>query len=251
MRTRELGTGALLLLLAMIQMNAGPLLRNCPTGACAGPEYEPRRVPEGLKPLVIPEPASTLVREDEALFTAYYDAMRILGRGNQCSAFFGGSEASVSVFGNFMAGVKRAYLPAGIGVKMSGDYMNVLNATTQLKYRLFEKTSVNTAGPFYQRKGSPSSPSIFGVGSFPPSSREARVLMLLHELGHLMKGSDGNWLLPDDGSSMADSINNTRKVESICGDQIRELSKPSVDVELTRQSSSKQTVSPAAATSSH
>jgi hypothetical protein len=177
--------------------------------------------------------------------------MRILGSGNQCSAFFGGSEASVSVFGNFMAGVKRAYLPAGIGVKMSGDYMNVLNATTRLKYRLFENTSVNTAGPFYQRKASPSSPSIFGVGSFPPSSREARVLMLLHELGHLMKGSDGNWLLPDDGSSMADSINNTRKVESICGDQIRELSKPGVDVELTRQSSSKQTVSPAAATSSH
>jgi hypothetical protein len=251
MRTRELTAGVLVLLLAMIQMNAGPLLGASPTGACAAPEYGPRRVPERVKPLVIPEPASTLVREDKALFTAYYDTMRILGSGNQCSAFFGGSEASVSVFGNFMASVKRAYLPAGIGVKMSGDYINVLNARTQLKYRLFEKASVNTAGPFYQSKSANSTPLIFGVGSFPPTSREARVLMLLHELGHLMKGSDGTWLLADDGSSVEDSINNTRKIESICGDQIRELSKPVVDVELARQGSSEQTVSPAAATSSH
>jgi len=251
MRTRELGAGAVLLLLAMMQMNAGPLLRSDPTGSCAAPEYEPRGVPERLNPLVIPKPASTLVREDEALFIAYYDAMRILGSGNQCSAFFGGPEASVTVFGNFMSGVKRAYLPASIGVKMSGDYTNVLNANTQLKYRLFATTSVNMAGPFYQRKGSPFSPSVFGVGSFPASSREARVLMLLHELGHLMKGNDGNWLLPDDGFSMVDSLNNTRKVESICGDQIRDLTKSDVEVELTRQGSSEQTVSPAAATSSH
>jgi hypothetical protein len=251
MRTRELTAGAFLLLLAISQMSAGPLLKTGPTRSWAAPEYEPGRVPERLKPVVIPEPSSMLVREDEALSTAYYDTMRILGSGNQCSAFFGGSEASVSVFSNFMAGVKRTYLPAGIGLKMSGDYVNVLNATTQLKYRLFEKASVNRAGPFYQRKSSASTMSIFGVGSFQPSSREARVLMLLHELGHLMKGSDGKWLLPDDGSSMADSLNNTRKIESICGDQIREMSNQVVVVDSTRQNSSEQTVSPAATTSSH
>jgi hypothetical protein len=251
MRTRELTAGAQLLLLAMIQMNAGPLLKTGSTGSCAAPEYESRTLPERIKPIAIPEPVSTLVRKDEPLYTAYYDTMRILSSSNRCSAFFGGSEASVYVFSNFMAGVERARLPAGIGVKMSGDYMNVLNATTQLKYRLFEKTSLNTAGPFYQRKTSASGATIFGIGSFAPSSREARVLMLLHELGHLMKGDDGKWLLPDDGYNLADSVDNTRRIESICGDQIRELNKQVVDVELTRQNSSEQTVSPAAATSSH
>jgi hypothetical protein len=48
--------------------------------------------------------------------------------------------------------------------------------------------------------------------------------MLLHELGHLMKGPNGDWLLPDDGKSFTDSLSNTRKIESICGEQIRALS---------------------------
>jgi hypothetical protein len=250
MRTRERTAGALLLFIVIAQMNAGPSLNSGSTGSCAAPEYEARRVPERLKPIVIPEPSSATVRADGPLAMAYYDTMKILGSGNQCSDFFRGPEASVYVFSNFMAGVKRSHLPAGIGVKMSGDYTNILNAETKLKFRLFDKTSINTAGPFYQRKGSLSSATIFGIGSFPPSSREARVLMLLHELGHLMKGSDDKWLIPDDGNSMEDSLENTRKIELICGEQIRELGR-TVDVEYARLNVSDKTVSPAAATSSH
>jgi hypothetical protein len=257
MRTRELTAGALLLLLAMMQMNAGPVLRpGCygpeVTGSCAAPEYEPRKTTERLKAVVVPEPTSQVVKNDERLNTAYYDTMSILRSPNQCSAFFGGSESSVYVFSSFMAKVTRSQLPVGVGVKMSGDYTNVLNATTQLRFRLFEKASINTAGPFYQRRVSMmSTPTVFGIGSFPPSSRQARVLMLLHELGHLMRGSDGKWLLPDDGKDMFDSLENTRKVELICGEQIRDLGKQDTDIELSRQNSSEPTVSPAAATSSH
>jgi hypothetical protein len=104
---------------------------------------------------------------------------------------------------------------------MSGDYTNVLNAETKLKYRLFANASLNLDGPFYKRKASSSSTTVSGVGSFAPNTREARVLMLLHELGHLMKGPNGDWLLPDDGKSFTDSLSNTRKIESICGEQIR------------------------------
>jgi hypothetical protein len=249
MRTRELIAGTVLVLLGVFRIFACPSNSGA-TGSCAAPEYETRKIVERLKPVVIPEPSSTLVRDDQTLSTAYYDTMRILGSRNQCSEYFGGSESSVYVFSSFMASVKRAHLPAGIGVKMSGDYTNILNAATQLKFRLFDKTAVNTAGPFYQRKGSPSGPTIFGIGSFGPGTREARVLMLLHELGHLMKGSDGKWLLPDDGHDMEASLDNTRRIEFMCGNQIRELGKPFMDVELTRNDS-EQTVSPAAATSSH
>jgi hypothetical protein len=247
MRMRELFSGALLLFVGLIQMSAGPMI--CPENEpCPNSEDIGRRVPKGLPVISIPEPAES-IRKDEILETAYYDAMKILVVTNQCSAFFGGSRASVDVFQNFMSHIKKSYLPSSVGLKMSGDYMNVLNAETNLKYRLFEKASINTSGPFYKQKASATGSTIASIGSFPPNSREARVLMLLHELGHLMRGADGNWLLPDDGNSVVESLNNTRTVESACGEQIRSLAKG--ESEIVRQNNLAQTVSPAAATSSH
>ena len=35
-----------------------------------------------------------------------------------------------------------------------------------------------------------------GVGAFQPNTREARTLILLHELAHLIRGKDGRWLIP-------------------------------------------------------
>ena len=257
MRMRELLAGALLTLLALIQMSASTLTKTdpmngtCPNPeACPNPEESGRRVPEQHPKVLIPEP-SALVRKDGVLTSAYYDAMRILGGNNQCSMFFGGSEASIHVFSNFMEGIRKDLLPSSVGLKMSGDYINVLNAETKLKYRIFERASLNSGGPFYRQRTTTTGSTISAIGSFRPNSREARVLMLLHELGHLMRGTDEKWLLPDDGNNMADSLKNTRKIESICGDEIRSLNKQEAGLELVRQNNSEQTVSPAAATSSH
>ena len=257
MRMRELLAGALLTLLALIQMSASTLINTdpmngaCPNSeACPNPEEGRRRVPERYPKALIPEP-SALVRKDGALASAYYDTMNILGGNNQCSMFFGGSEASVHVFSNFMDSIRKDFLPSSVGLKMSGDYINVLNAETNLKYRIFERAALNSAGPFYRQRVSATGMTISGVGSFPPNSREARVLMLLHELGHLMKGADEKWLLADDGNNVAGSLKNTRKIESICGNEIRSLNKQEAGPALARQNNSEQTVSPAAATSSH
>jgi len=250
MRMREVTAGVLLMLAASIQGRA----TICPATelaneSCPSPE-EARRtfVPERKPPLLIPEP-SALIKEDGPLSVAYHDAMKILQSKNQCSSFFGGSEASVDVFGNFMASLRKEYLPSSIGLKMSGDYTNVINAATQVRYRLFDKATLNTGGPFYKQKISSSTATIPPIGSFVPNSREARVLMLLHELGHLMRGRDGKWLLPDDGRSMAESLTNTRTIESVCGEEIRALAKTS-PTEVV-ENNSEQPVSPAAATSSH
>jgi hypothetical protein len=216
---------------------------SCPYG-----EVEARKSPEAARPVSIPEPSES-VSKDRALAMAYWDAMRILGTSNRCSMFFGGPIASVDVFSNFMGRVSRAYLPAGIGLKMSGDYVNVLNAETKVRYRLFDKASLNSEGPFYKRK-TPASGTISGVGTYPPATREGRVLMLLHELGHLMRSSTGEWLLPDDGDRMAESLNNTRKIESVCGEQLRAIDKQEPGPEALRQNNLEQSVSPAAATSS-
>jgi hypothetical protein len=251
MRMREFTASLLLMLMTLGQTSAGRLKgADLPDPSCPYPEEGRWRVPESHPVLLIPQP-SALVKNDGALATAYYDAMRILGSNNHCSAFFGGSRASVDVFGNFMAGIRKDFMPTTIGLRMSGDYTNVLNAATQVKYRLFDKASLNSGGPFYRRSNSPTGVTLSGVGSFPANSRGARVLMLLHELGHLMRGADGKWLLPDDGRDMAASLRNTRLVESACGEEIRALAKYGAGNDLVRQNNSEQTVSPAAATSSH
>jgi hypothetical protein len=68
---------------------------------------------------------------------------------------------------------------------------------------------------------SPSGPR-FQVGRFPAASRPARALMLLHELGHLIRGSEG-WLLQPDGGDAVLSDRNTRTVESRCKEQLLAL----------------------------
>ena len=66
--------------------------------------------------------------------------------------------------------------------------------------------------------------------------------MLLHELGHLVKGAEGNWLLPDDGNDVEASSNNSRKIEDVCGDQIRELAKSSTSKKHLKQAEPQEAV---------
>jgi len=58
------------------------------------------------------------------------------------------------------------------------------------------------------------------------------VTILLHELGHLIKRRDKQWLLPNDGTSDHLSQENTERVISVCGEQIRSLSRISFAQEL-------------------
>ncbi|HEY6122188.1 MAG TPA: hypothetical protein VIV66_19680 [Pyrinomonadaceae bacterium] len=251
MRMREMTAGTVMLFMALLQFSIGVLAATDPWNEWgAVPETGTGNFPERKPVFSIPEPPR-LVQKDEALAAAYSDVMRILGSNNRCSSFFGGSRAAIDVFGSFMTTIRKDYLPSSVGLKMSGDYTNVLNAATQVKYRLFDKASLNSGGPFYRQRVANTGATISGVGSFPPNSREARVLMLLHELGHLMKGADGQWLLPDDGKKMADSIRNTQTVETACGEQIRYLTKQYSGGEVVQQNNFEQTVSPTATTSNH
>jgi len=165
---------------------------------------------------------SPLVEEDEVFREAYYDSIHILSTANECSDFFGGSATSVEAFNNLFARADREFLTPSIGLKMSGVTTNVVNITTGRKHRLFDKVTINRNGPFYRYRVSQTQPTVPGVGSYPPNTREARVLMLLHELGHAVE-VNGAWLLPDDGGDAELSRSNTRKVEDVCKRQIRSV----------------------------
>ena len=166
---------------------------------------------------------SPLVLKDKVLGSAYFDTLRILSANNACSDFFGGPAAAVDVFKQLIGNVRREYFANKIGMTMSGETTNVHNARTNRDYRLFSKVAINANGPFYRKRSSPSEPPMPRFGSFDANTKEVRVLMFLHELGHSMKGDDGNWLLPNDGKSDQLSHQNTQKIEDVCGDQIKDL----------------------------
>jgi hypothetical protein len=174
---------------------------------------------------IAPAASSTALRpsRDEQVNDAYRDALSIVATDNTCSRFFGGPYAASRVLTELAMQLRRTRLNSGVGIRMFGRETTVISSVHSLQYRLFERAEVNLAGPFSTHQRFTAEAHIDNVGSFPPDTREARALMLLHEIGHLITGPDGTWLLPDDGHDEARSNANTLLIETKCGAQIRAL----------------------------
>ena len=163
---------------------------------------------------------------------AYLDAFTILREENSCSQLYGGSHVIIAL--NEMVGMLRpTYMDRKTGVRMSGETTMRLDSPTGLTFRLFEKAELNLDGLFY-KGNSLYTAHIPSIGIFPPNTREARVTVLLHELGHLVRKANKQWVLPDDGNDADRSRENTAKVIAVCGKQIEGLSKISLEEELKK-----------------
>ena len=161
----------------------------------------------------------------EPLEQAFRDAISILSKNNSCSRFFGDTKTTEEVLRRLAIQFQLHLLrDSRTGIEMSGDFTFFDQTEKHGGYRLFAAATINTAGPFFKAKIFPAEPYVPPVGSFLPNTREARVLMLLHELAHLVKGQNGNWLIPDDGNAPALSKRNTEVIESQCREQILSLS---------------------------
>lgn len=219
MRAREFLFGMAFLLVAM-------------DVTAANPKPKPNTKPED--DIVSRErgPKTDLVLEDDVFSSAYYDVVKILNAANRCSEFFGGP-TTINIFDRMVAQTQKNYLSADIGIRMSGRTENITDKRTNRAFRLFEKISINGNGPFYRGRLFSFAPSAKGVGSYKPATREARALMLLHELGHLVTTDDGKWLLPNDGSDEGLSRRNSTKIETICGKEIAALGAAEGKTEVT------------------
>lgn len=222
MRLREVLIGIALMSFTLITAKAIPSLNADGKHGLGSPGDN---ATEASKSTMLLAESSALIYQDKVLGSAYFNTLTILSSANACSDFFGGPEASVDVFNRLMSKVRKEHLSSSIGMSMTGHTTNVLNAATKNSYRLFDKVSINANGPFYRKTFSHSEPAVPRIGTFEPNTREVRVLILLHELGHLMKGEQGNWLLPNDGKDEQLSRLNSRKIEDVCGEQIRGLGK--------------------------
>jgi hypothetical protein len=168
-------------------------------------------------------PTRPLPSRDGLINRAYLDAAAVLSEESECSRFFGGPYAATTVLKRLAGQLRATKLATGVGIRMYGRVTDFEDPSHGFRYRLFEKAVVNVAGPFSSHQASDGDAPVQNVGSFPPDTREARVLMLLHEIGHLLTGPDQNWLLPNDGGDSEQSEKNTRFVESKCGERIRAL----------------------------
>ena len=173
---------------------------------------------EEAAPPAVASPAPTPLDLSSGLVAdkpSYTDVFRVLKDDNACSRFFGGPQLAVTVFNQFTRRLRLRRLGENyVGVAMTGEYTNYMDMRTGRSYRIFEQASLNSDGPFRVRNSG--SKVRMRVGSFPAETRQARALMLLHELGHLIRGKDGRWLLPNDGGDSVLSEGNTEAVESRC-----------------------------------
>lgn len=183
--------------------------------------YLPPPEPVRLPALIPPEELRAVAAA--AAYGPYADVFQILKDENTCSRFFGGPGRALEVL-NAMARrlSERSVGGRSVGIRMSGEYTSYRNARTGLNYRLFEAAAVNTNGPFNTRLPSQAFNGL-RVGSFEAGTRAGRALIILHELGHLIEGPGGDWLLPNDGYDQARSHENTRAVEKPCFGQLRRL----------------------------
>jgi len=67
---------------------------------------------------------------------------------------------------------------------------------------------------------------------FEANTRKTRVALLLHELGHLVRGEDQKWLLSDDGHDLELSEKNTQHVVDVCRQQIESVTRMTVAQQL-------------------
>jgi hypothetical protein len=223
MKLREFLFGTALMSIALVTTKASaPAV---PGDDCR-PDFadDTRSIVETRTSMSPPSTPSPLISQDKVLGSAYYYTLSILSSNNSCSDFFGGP-ASVDIFNQLVSRIRKNFLSVGIGMRMSGPTTNIHDARTQKNYRLFDKVYVNSNGPFYRKKAALWETTVPKVGTFEPNTKEARVLMLLHELGHVVKGSDGHWLLPDDGKDEGLSRANSYKIGDVCEDEINSLGK--------------------------
>jgi len=190
-------------------------------GTSIGPDRNPLPDPVA-PPAPVPVPVSSkLGSKRSVLERAYLDAFTILADANKCSDLLGGPRAIVAL-NELVKRLSTRSLPPSVAMQMSGTTTTFQSHLTGFTFRQFENASLNLNGLFF-RGNFLNQPRVPSIGGFPPNTREARVTVLLHELGHLVRGSDRRWLLPDDGNDQLLSVANTTRILEACRGSIKQV----------------------------
>lgn len=187
-----------------------------------------------LNLVVTPRIAMAIVSKDDRklneLDKAYLDAFTILRDDNACSRLYGGRGA-IEALNELMRVIRPTYIDRHIAVRMSGHTTLFRNAGSGFVFRMFDKAEINMNGSFYRGNASWEHRSPLATG-FEANTRKTRVALLLHELGHLVRGEDQRWLLTDDGHDLELSEKNTQYVVDVCRREIESVTRMTVAQQL-------------------
>ena len=172
---------------------------------------------------------------------AYLDAYSILSEDSGCSRFFGGP-AAIEALNELTRHLKPSYFEHEVALRMKGDTASTTNYASGFSFRTFAKVELNVNGPFYKSM-SPLDVTSTRLGEFDPNTREARVTILLHEIGHMIQRGD-RWVLPDDGNNSDQSRDNTRRVIAVCRPQIKARRQLSGEQQIARLYANPETAKP-------
>ena len=187
-------------------------------------QANPENNPVAIDAVAVPiEKPLVVRRKDWNITQAYIDVFKILSNQNTCSDFYRGRRTATRVLNSFVTAIKSQPLLREVSFQMAGHPRLIRDPATGASYRFFEQTMVNINGSFYQRRADPMRKFPSDVGNFSPGSRAARVLILLHELGHLIQNKNGDWLIPDDGFNGEQSKANTLRVQQVCRKELEAL----------------------------
>ena len=171
---------------------------------------------------------------------AYLDAYTILNDDNACSRLYGGPPA-IAALNQLVQKLHPTYLNRNIAIRMKGSttiYQSYLN---KFLFRVFDEVELNLDGAFYRSNGL-SERRVPLVGKYQPNTRESRVVVLLHELGHMVRGKDKTWLFVDDGDDNLRSQKNSELLIDTCREQIEAIGKLSPAQQLARTQSPRETI---------
>jgi hypothetical protein len=177
---------------------------------------------------------STDPKKLSALDRAYLDAFTILRENNGCSQLYGGPSA-IEALNELVVRLRPTYLDHNVAIRMSGETTLFKNNRNGFSFRMFEKAEINRGGPFYRANG-PTERRIPLVGRFQPNTREARLVVLLHELGHLVGSADDHWVLSDDGNDTGLSVKNSEFVVRTCRKEIDLIGRMTAKAQLEQKS---------------
>ena len=171
---------------------------------------------------------------------AYLDAFTILNDDNSCSRLYGGPHA-IAALNELVQKLRPTYLDRNVAIRMKGNTTIFESYRNKFSFRLFDTVELNVEGAFY-RGNSPGERRVPLIGRYQPNTREARVVVLLHELGHMVRGKNKKWLFQDDGGDHYLSQKNSEIVVQACRDQIEAIGKMTPAQQLARSVSPRETI---------
>jgi len=172
---------------------------------------------------------------------AYLDVFTILNEENSCSNLYGGSPA-IAALNQLFQKLHPTYLDRNIAIRMKGATTIFQSYRSKFSFRVFDVVEINREGAFF-RGNNPGERRIPLIGNYQPNTRESRVVVLLHELGHMVRDKNNkSWLFADDGDDRYLSQKNSETVVGACQNQIESVGKMTPAQQIAKSLSPRETI---------